>query len=58
MNTTRDKKRLRVWKMQRQKVRKFVLNQKLNYMKIYFGGYEKYRIQKKIFINRNYIRYS
>ena len=46
MNITKDKKRLRVWKMQRQKVRKFVLNQKLNYMKIYFGGYEKYRIQE------------
>ena len=49
MNITKDKKRLRVWKMQRQKVRKVVLNQKLNYKKIYFGGYEKYRIQ----LNKN-----
>ena len=45
MNISRDKKRLRYWKMKRQQVRKSIEYNRLYNMKYFLGGFEKYRYE-------------
>ena len=45
MTISRDKKRLRFWKMKRQQVRKSIEYNRLYNMKYFLGGFEKYRYE-------------
>mgnify|MGYP003152640087 CR=1 FL=1 len=47
MTISRDKKRLRYWKMKRQQVRKSREYHKVYNMKYFLGGFEKYRYEYK-----------
>lgn len=57
MTISRDKKRLRFWKMKRQQIRKSREYHKVYNMKYFLGGFEKYRYEyKRMEKNNSYIK--